>query len=154
MVGRWTSKDPVRFESDGPNQYRYASNDPINYVDTNGLTSTLVVRPPPAVLGTGGAIVGGIAIGVAVADLLNDTVCRIQDIPDATPLPANDNAFPIPIPKVESPDNCNAKLTDCIGSPLNKPTGRFGYNVCRDCWNRCNAEKAWPATTYDGHACQ
>jgi RHS repeat-associated protein len=118
-VGRWVSKDPVRFESDGPNQYRYATNDPTNYVDTNGLTSTLVLRPPPAVLGTGGAVVGGIAIGVAVAGILTDTVCRIQDIPDATPLPANDNAFPMPVPKVESPEptpeGCKQiKQTICI----------------------------------------
>lgn len=36
-VGRWTAKDPIRFDGDGPNLYGYVTNDPINFVDVNGL---------------------------------------------------------------------------------------------------------------------
>jgi RHS repeat-associated protein len=34
-VGRWISKDPVRFDGGG-NLYVYATNDPVNYVDAKG----------------------------------------------------------------------------------------------------------------------
>jgi RHS repeat-associated protein len=36
VVGRWTSKDPVRFDGGGLNFYGYALNDPVNHVDPNG----------------------------------------------------------------------------------------------------------------------
>jgi len=53
-TGRWTSKDPIRFDGDGPNLYGYTdsvgkglvqtnfygytANDPVNFVDPEGLT--------------------------------------------------------------------------------------------------------------------
>jgi len=36
-AGRWTAKDPIRFDGDGPNLYGYTSNDPINFIDQLGL---------------------------------------------------------------------------------------------------------------------
>ena len=36
-TGRWTAKDPIRFDGDGPNLYGYTSNDPVNFVDPWGL---------------------------------------------------------------------------------------------------------------------
>lgn len=36
-TGRWTAKDPIRFDGDGPNLYDYVLNDPINSVDIVGL---------------------------------------------------------------------------------------------------------------------
>jgi RHS repeat-associated protein len=35
-VGRWTSKDPIRFDGDGPNFYAYILSDPINRIDPSG----------------------------------------------------------------------------------------------------------------------
>ena len=32
-TGRWTAKDPIRFEGDGPNLYTYVVNNPINFND-------------------------------------------------------------------------------------------------------------------------
>jgi RHS repeat-associated protein len=41
-TGRWTSKDPIRFEG-GVNLFAYANNDGINYVDSAGRGATLAV---------------------------------------------------------------------------------------------------------------
>jgi len=35
-TGRWTAKDPIRFQGDGTNLYGYAVNDPVNWSDPNG----------------------------------------------------------------------------------------------------------------------
>ncbi|QPJ63823.1 MAG: hypothetical protein G3M70_13955 [Candidatus Nitronauta litoralis] len=36
-TGRWTSKDPIGFDGDGPNVYTYSLSDPINFYDPFGL---------------------------------------------------------------------------------------------------------------------
>ncbi len=37
-IGRWMSKDPIRFEGRDTNLYAYVGNDPINYADPRGTT--------------------------------------------------------------------------------------------------------------------
>ncbi len=37
-TGRWTAKDPILFAGGDANLYGYVQNDPVNWVDTNGLT--------------------------------------------------------------------------------------------------------------------
>jgi RHS repeat-associated protein len=39
-VGRWTSKDPIRFGGGGTNLYSYAFSDPINLIDVTGKQGT------------------------------------------------------------------------------------------------------------------
>ena len=36
-IGRWTSKDPIRFAGGDTNLYGYVGNDPINFFDPTGL---------------------------------------------------------------------------------------------------------------------
>lgn len=36
-TGRWTAKDPIRFDGNDTNLYGYVHNDPINYIDISGL---------------------------------------------------------------------------------------------------------------------
>ncbi|MEN8170596.1 MAG: RHS repeat-associated core domain-containing protein [Pseudomonadota bacterium] len=51
VIGRWTSKDPIRFAG-GMNVYGYSYSDPINYIDMNGNI------PLPLVTGLIGAGIG------------------------------------------------------------------------------------------------
>lgn len=37
QIGRWVSKDPIRFEAGQANIYVYVGNDPVNFVDPTGL---------------------------------------------------------------------------------------------------------------------
>lgn len=37
QTGRWTAKDPIRFDGGDTNIYAYVSNDPVNYIDPEGL---------------------------------------------------------------------------------------------------------------------
>ncbi|MEQ8456202.1 MAG: RHS repeat-associated core domain-containing protein [Sandaracinaceae bacterium] len=45
FIGNWVSPDPAG-EVDGPNRYAYARNNPVNFVDPDGLQSVLAVGPP------------------------------------------------------------------------------------------------------------
>ena len=44
-TGRWTSKDPIGFDGDGPNLYAYVLNNPVNWVDMLGLAMKLPCDP-------------------------------------------------------------------------------------------------------------
>jgi RHS repeat-associated protein len=37
VTGRWTSKDPIRFDGGDVNLYGYVLNDPVNWIDENGM---------------------------------------------------------------------------------------------------------------------
>ena len=56
-LGRWTTKDPIRFRGRQTNLYIYVNSDPVNYVDPSGEIAPLVV----------GAIILGSAVASGVA---------------------------------------------------------------------------------------
>jgi RHS repeat-associated protein len=54
-TGRWITKDPIDFDGGSSNLYGYVLNDPVNFVDTEGLAVNIA----------GAIIIGGITIYVA-----------------------------------------------------------------------------------------
>lgn len=60
-VGRWTSKDPVRFAGRDTNLYGYVLNDPVNFVDPSGQAWQAVLG---ALLGPEVAVVALVAYGL------------------------------------------------------------------------------------------
>jgi RHS repeat-associated protein len=64
VVGRWTSKDPIRFDG-GMNLYLYVGNDPVNRRDPRGHDGGTFILPEIVI--TGGPTVGGVVAGVGAA---------------------------------------------------------------------------------------
>ena len=60
-AGRWTAKDPIFFAGGDTDLYRYCLNNPISFVDPDGL----ILSGPTGIVG--GAIVGGISGAVTGA---------------------------------------------------------------------------------------
>jgi RHS repeat-associated protein len=61
-TGRWTSKDPIRFDASGSNLYEYSLGDPVNGIDPTGLISL-----SPALAGFLGTILPNTSVGVSVS---------------------------------------------------------------------------------------
>ena len=82
-TGRWTAKDPIRFDGDGTNLYGYTSNDPINFVDPSGFLRTgnpstasrvgsAVARVAPRLGAVGLAFAGGYAVGTVINEAITE----------------------------------------------------------------------------------
>ncbi len=105
FTGRWTAKDPIRFNGGDTNLYRYVGNEPVNRIDSSGLVWTAqniigIITGMSQVVWAGAATIGapvlfapmastGIGLGVAVAgtvavwsaaqELAIDGVRKIQE---------------------------------------------------------------------------
>jgi RHS repeat-associated protein len=74
--GRWTSKDPIRF-SGGLNLFGYANQDPINFMDAEGLSAgTQRLTPGDVMSGGGGGAMGNVT-AEQVWNLLMATLMNI-----------------------------------------------------------------------------
>ncbi len=79
-VGRWTAKDPIRFDGGQGNLYGYVNNDPINFIDPDGRLVFLIPLIPVVITGTDILIGAGILciisnctqpVGEALSDYAN-----------------------------------------------------------------------------------
>ncbi|MBY0316041.1 MAG: hypothetical protein K2Q26_11000 [Bdellovibrionales bacterium] len=80
--GRWTSKDPIRFDGGDMNLYGYVLSDPVNFIDPEGRAAVLL----PVVAVVGGAIVGGAMAGyeilfgpLTVSELETSNINNVND---------------------------------------------------------------------------
>ena len=74
-VGRWVSKDPLRFETgDAPNLYLYANGDPVNFVDLSGRQTMPIPFPWGPLAGAAGGAAAGAAVGGGVGALIGACV--------------------------------------------------------------------------------
>jgi RHS repeat-associated protein len=80
-VGRWTAKDPVRFEG-GVNLYEYGASDPVNRVDVTGR------RPVSDYL----CVLGALAAGPLLANPFDTGPICLPDEPEQAPDGEDDGA--------------------------------------------------------------
>jgi RHS repeat-associated protein len=80
-TGRWTAKDPIRFDGGGANLYGYVLNDPVNLIDRTGLgpSSALIVAAGCAGYETGSTI-NSLSNPVNLQDALSDIQSLIDRI--------------------------------------------------------------------------
>ena len=98
-IGRWTTKDPIRFDGGDLSLYGYVLNDPINFIDPNGKMAL-----PGGVIG---AIVGIIEVtGLFCSSFPQACIDAIKDFEDWV----NDRDRKLPEP--ESP-TCNPAFQTC-----------------------------------------
>jgi len=55
-IGKWTAKDPILFAGGDSNLYGYVGNDPVNWIDPEGLAIAVPVPGAPAIGGGGTTI--------------------------------------------------------------------------------------------------
>ncbi len=105
-VGRWTNKDPIRFD-DGWNLYAYVRNDPLNFADPEGLEAATIALgggialggSTVAVVAAAAAAAGALAC-LAVEDCRKEVKCFAQFVLDV--LKCAGPTGPCP----EDPDKC------------------------------------------------
>ncbi len=141
LVGRWTAKDPIRFDSRAENLYGYANLDPVNLLDPDGLQIIFPPIPLPVL-----PILGAAAGAGAIACWLSpDCRAAIRDIfrPKPKPVPAPaPTACPVPPPP--PPPDCGAVKLKCIREDcadqleVDKDLGgNWGFQRCiNDCMAR------------------
>ena len=146
-IGRWVSKDPIRFGGGQANIYAYVNDDPVNRADRTGLDPGdpsfwtylrvgacvylgLFCAEGPEYPVDGGPVYGP-----------SHPLPPAPGGPGALP-PGNDNGD-------DSPDDrdCDKQLEKCLGNkrqpPSNCPT--YGpYKDCGACYRECNQQGGWP----------
>ncbi|MFA6095085.1 MAG: RHS repeat-associated core domain-containing protein [Candidatus Paceibacterota bacterium] len=87
QTGRWTAKDPIEFDGGDTNLFGYVANDPVNFIDPQGLDICAVngmreecatgMRPPPEGTPTTGPLspMAGPVGAAAAADAVSTLYC-------------------------------------------------------------------------------
>jgi RHS repeat-associated protein len=153
-TGRWTVKDPIRFAGRDANLYRYVLNDPVNWLDPNGLKTYRCSRPlgaPPGQYVHQGNLTDHRYTCVTLAD--GRTVCGGTTLAGTNPFrspgrpttPLEDYYDPDACEPVEEDNQC---FEECIQEQWNQPRPTYGLGPlgtdCReyddDIHLRCRAK--------------
>ncbi len=137
-VGRWTSKDPLRFDGSDSNLYAYGSNDPVNHADPNGEDDIDCALSAAA---------AGVICGATTEDpiLLPVCVAAIQNAISAcggsggeSPAPSPAPADPCVDPDINAKPwkcsaSCNVEGTEpqCTGRVTGGASGSSQESACR-----------------------
>lgn len=132
IVGRWTSKDPIRFDG-GANVYGYSADDPINRFDPTGL------RPPgPLILPPDPRPIVDFFKNNSPESLFNDLWSWLFP-PEPKPLPvlscgpSPDSPHPDDYPDDELLQQCQQHATGAMNECLMRG---LGYEVCLNVYLR------------------
>lgn len=79
-TGRWTAKDPIRFNGGDANLYGYAFNDPVNWIDPDGRLGIVAVIP--VVVGLGVLAYNAVNLGESSQQHYQDVV-NFPNLPQA-----------------------------------------------------------------------
>ncbi|MCF6324630.1 MAG: hypothetical protein L3J89_09955 [Gammaproteobacteria bacterium] len=136
QTGRWTSKDPIRFEGGDTNLYGYVSNDPVNFIDPFGLVRRGggTINPVPPRMGTPYQPYQPPARNeFSVADVLphpsqwNDFYENGLDAGNGCTVDCGNNSFAGEAINNNGPLSCSA-----TGTPAPRPSARSCQIVCGD----------------------
>ncbi|NOT77730.1 MAG: hypothetical protein HOP07_01860 [Bacteriovoracaceae bacterium] len=137
-VGRWLSKDPIRFAAGDSNLYGYTFNDPINLIDPSGLDVTFYIVPPyHSMIGvTNPASPSGMTYG--------EFYPRGNDIGLTGPVPGRVNitsSYPLPKIPYNTIQTTPAQDSQVLQNMKNLRNmaneGSFGYSVTEQGGSNC-----------------
>jgi RHS repeat-associated protein len=147
-VGRWTSKDPIRFAG-GMNLYRYVGNDPVDFRDPRGRATYECTVPleslgfiPPGVPTLSHNYVCVVQGGIPICGSFNPSGSQFGSPGENDP----NNGFDPTVCKEKFPDN--TCIEDCIATIAQDPGSYPWYSVtsynCHD-WtkdveNQCRSQ--------------
>ena len=129
-TGRWTAKDPIRFDGDGPNLSGYTSNDPINLIDPSGqiaIVDDIIIIGAIAI--SAAIICQATNCGKPVADAIGAGIDAISDT--FRPIfKESEEDCPRDIP---SDEECRNRCLHLLPSP----SGDLQSSEYRKCFRKC-----------------
>lgn len=115
QTGRWTAKDPIRFEGGDANLYGYVANDPVNWTDPLGLNSLAACANPANAAACTAAGMGGGSRASGAANTTGITLwCLLTNTCQANE-DANQNE--------KKPKNCPSGTLD-----IDKAKKKYGWS--------------------------
>jgi RHS repeat-associated protein len=73
QAGRWTAKDPIGFEGEDVNLFRYVNNNPVNFYDPEGKVLVIPIIIATEII----EAAAGISVGVMIGEVISN-VCEMS----------------------------------------------------------------------------
>ncbi len=111
IVGRWTSKDPLRFQAGDANLYRYSLGDPINISDPRGLAVSLCHEPAHINFSQMGSLTAWM---VSLADTNHYWIETDSTRPTVGPMPGQPEAYGVPMQQIDQRNVITNPVYQCV----------------------------------------